>query len=146
MKRGAIMREVEAETGELFEKTVRRYAEQGMTMTSASLILGYRGHGPFIRLCKKHGWTQWFENSKPQEYFREFPKEHHMGPPPASIYVEHDGITDTLAGHARRLGLSRYTVYHRRKKKPEDWHYIFYTRKHVTYFKRVKPYGWDRIK
>ena len=58
------------------------------------------------------------------------------------IRIEYLGVTDTLAGHARRLGLSRMTVYKRNKRQPGDWAYVFADGKHIVLPSRKS--GWHQ--
>ena len=139
-----IIKQIEAESGQPFEEIVRLYAKElQVTMNEASVLLGYASHSPFIRLCRKHGWDKWFEGNKPRKADREYSSKHSMGSP-AQVIVEIDGVTDNLAGHARRLGIPRKTVYNRNAKRPGDWEYVFRKVKHNSPRRACKPAAWTR--
>lgn len=140
-----IIQEVESDTGQPFEEMVLLYArEMQVTMTEAALLLGYSSHSAFIRLCRKRGWDKWFEGNLPRKPDRVYSSEHNMGSPSA-IYIELDGITDTLVGHGRRLGIPKSTVYGRQAKRPGDWEYVFRKVKHNSPRRTCKPAVWVKL-
>lgn len=139
-----IIQEVERDTGQPFEEIVKLYAKElQVTMHEAALLLGYSSHSAFIRLCRKRGWDKWFAGNKPRKAERVYSRKHSMGSPSA-IYLELDGITDTLAGHARRLGIPKDTVYGRQARRPGDFEYVFRKVKHNAPQRVCKPAAWTK--
>ncbi len=139
-----IIQEVERDTGQPFEEIVNLYAKElQVTMHEAALLLGYSSHSAFIRLCRKRGWDKWFAGNKPRKAERVYSRKHSMGSPSA-IYLELDGITDTLAGHARRLGIPKDTVYGRQARRPGDFEYVFRKVKHNAPQRVCKPAAWTK--
>lgn len=129
-----VMNEVYWDSRKDFAQTVKEYAQQGYTMSAVANLLGYKSHSAFTRLCDKYSWRQWFSNSKPLPSNRIYnPEDAKRMTPPNAIFVEYQGIRDTLAGHAKRLGLSKSVIYRRRKERPDDWEYIFDKRKYVPH-------------
>ena len=144
IKNMKIINEVERDSGQPFEEIVRLHAkEMQVTMHEASVLLGYASHSAFIRLCRKRGWDKWFAGNKPRKAERVYSRKHSMGSPSA-IYLELDGITDTLAGHARRLGIPINTVYGRQARRPGDWSYVFCKVKHAAPQRMCKPAAWKK--
>ena len=140
-----IIQEVERDTGQPFEEMVRLYArEMQVTMTEAALLLGYSSHAAFIRLCRRRGWDKWFEGNLPRKPDRVYRSEHKMGSPSA-IHIELDGITDTLVGHGRRLGIPESTVYGRQARRPGDWEYVFRKVKHNSPRRTCRPAVWVKL-
>jgi hypothetical protein len=138
----SIMNEVQKESGVPFSEIVRLYAmECGYTMHHTAMLLGYASHTPFARLCRKHGWNEWFKGNKPIKSDRVYSSSHNMGSPSAK-HVEWDGVVDTLVGHARRLGIPRSTAYGRNRKRPNDWAYVLRRVKHNSTNRPVKPAAW----
>lgn len=132
-------RQIAREAGKSFESVVRDYAKQGYSMTGAARMMGY-DPGGFRKLCDRYGWREWFQTGA---YTRLDLERHEAqrGKFTPNLQraierrkwptVEYQGIRDTYAGHARRLGLKLRTVYNRKYKRPGDLGYIFSTRSHV---------------
>jgi hypothetical protein len=140
----SIMDAVQRESGMRFEELLKLYAKEcEYTMHHTGKLLGYKSHSAFVRLCKKYGWDKLFEGNKPIPADREYSPEHSMGSPLAKS-IEWEGITDSLIGHARRLGIPRNTVYNRQRKRPDDWAYVLRRVKHNAPRRVVKPAAWNK--
>lgn len=133
-------REIARESGMSFERVVKGYAEEGYSMSRTAYLLDYN-RSSFIRLCDRHGWREWFVSGQECKGAVEARQSRRGKDTPALAKargkrsyetVQHDGINDTYAGHARRLGLSVRTVYNRARRRPGDFEYIFSCNNHVT--------------
>lgn len=119
-------REVAREHGMSFEKAVMGYADDGYSMTMTAQIIGM-SPSAFTRLCHRYGWRERFKTGKhclgskmstvartgvctdKQRASAQAASDAN----PLYVCIEYQGVADTLAGHCKRLGLSRSTVYKR---------------------------------
>jgi hypothetical protein len=131
--------QIAKEAGKSFISVVKDYAKAGHSITETGVLLGY-SHSAFRRMCQRHGWDDWFcrgEDSLGAKRSRESRIGRDTeGLKRARELVKYDtvivnGVADTYAGHARRVGLSTSTVYKRKARKPDDLSYIFSTGSHV---------------
>ena len=148
-------RAIADEFGLPFWDVVKGFADDGLSVKATGDVLGY-SHGAFRRLMERHGKKHWFkvghDSLVPKQEKAE--RRGQCSPAlrealraaraanPCYIRIEYRGVTDTLAGHARRLGLSRRTVYKRNKRRPGDWAYVFADGKHIVLPSRKS--GWHQ--
>lgn len=144
--------QIAMEAGKSFISVVKDYAGQGHSVTETGILLGY-GHSAFWRLCKRQGWLGWFakgEASIGAKRAREIRKGQDTPAMRAArnrvsyATVTVDGIADTYAGHARRLGIPVRTIYSRKRQRPDDLEYIFATRSHVRPPKSNRGHTWRK--
>jgi len=152
----SIIREVEEEYGEPFWYVVAGYAADGHSIHSTADMLGYASDTPFRRLIARHGITIQFASAQ-ESVFQKEARASRIGrcseaqlaaAKKASaantgyIYLDYKGVRDTLAGHARRLGMSISTVRKRYTANPDPVH-VFFKGSHV-----VVPIGkgWGEFK
>ena len=148
-------RAIADEFGLPFWEVVKGFADDGLSVKATADVLEY-SHSAFRRLVERHGKKGWFlvghDSIVPQqekaerrgvctEAHREALKQA-SAVNPNYIRVEYRGYTDTLAGHARRLGLSRSTVYKRNERRPGDWAYVLADSKHIVLPSRKS--GWHQ--
>lgn len=144
--RSLIAKQVEQEYGEPFWDVVRGFAADGHSVHSTAELLGYASDTPFRRLIARHGVDIKFASAQESVFQVEAridrrgkctPKQK-MATNTASLAnpaykrVELFGITDTLAGHAKRIGLSRSTMYKRYARRPHDLEYVFSVKAHYV--------------
>ncbi len=136
---GRIIKEVEQEFGEPFWDVVRGFAADGHSIHSTAELLGYASDTPFRRLIKRHSVEIEFASAQESVFQVEARKDRKGKCTPAQRVgasiasaanpgykrVQLFGITDTLAGHAARIGLSLSTVYKRYARRPDDLAYVF---------------------
>lgn len=123
-------RAIAAEWGEPFWDVVKGFADQGESIPGTAGILGYNVQA-FRRLVHRYGNAHWFKagqdsvgaiaaresrKGKPASGAMIAALEKASSVNPTYRRVDLDGITDTLAGHARRRGVSVRTVYKRLKR------------------------------
>ena len=148
-------RAIADEFGLPFWEVVKGFADDGLSVKATADVLEY-SHTAFRRLVERHDKKHWFKvghNSLvPQQERAE--RRGKCSPAlrealrlasaanPNYIRIEYRGVTDTLAGHSRRLGLSRRTVYKRNKRRPGDWAYVFAGGKHIVLPSRKS--GWHQ--
>jgi len=135
-----IQKQVAREAGMSFERVVKRYADAGHSMTETALLLGYSSRAAFLRLCRRHGYADWF-NYGQDTIGAQQGRAGRRGQDTDALQrarqrvqyptVEYQGIHDTYAGHARRLGLALKTVRNRSYRRPHDLDYIFSVRSHT---------------
>lgn len=131
MSRGLKRRRlIEEEYGQSFADIVRGFADAGESMSATGLILGYSDQA-FRELVRREGWVGWFKpgtqsNGRkdhpgaPMDHIRAIGRKgglasaRHAHTRNQRHQVLHNGILDTLRGHARRQGISVRTVYARR--------------------------------
>jgi hypothetical protein len=137
-------REIAKEHGMSFPAVVRLYAEAGHSIHDTALILE-RDPAAFRRLCQRQGWESLFKRGEDSVASKQARADRRgvctdglrsackaaSDANPVYQWVTLDGVTDTLAGHARRLGLAYSTVVKRNKRRPGDWSYVFAQRSHV---------------
>lgn len=134
----ATQQEIAKEYGMSFESVVRSYAADGHSMTYTAKLLD-RSYPAFIRLCRRHGWDKLFVSGQQSVACKEARAERvgvcterqreglkrAMANNPRYVWVEYQGITDTVHGHARRLGLPITTVRNRLAAYPGDYDHAF---------------------
>jgi hypothetical protein len=137
-------REIAKEHGMSFPAVVRLYAEAGHSMTDTAKILE-RDPGAFRRLCQRQGWESLFKRGEDSIGAQQARVERRgvctdglrsacnaaSDANPGYQWVTWGGVTDTLAGHSRRLGVAYSTVVKRNRRRPGDWGYVFATKSHV---------------
>jgi hypothetical protein len=153
--RRSIAKEVEKEYGEPFWDVVRGFAADGHSMHATAGLLGYSSDTPFRRMIKRHGVVIDFASAQESVFQIEARLDRRGRCTPAQraateaaslanpTYkrVELFGITDTLSGHAKRIGLSRSTMYKRYARRPDDLEYVFSTT--MQYVAMPKGKGWQ---
>lgn len=142
---------VAREFGQPFTDVVLGFAADGYSVNATGLILGYN-RGSFYNLMKKWGWLDKFDKGQKTLAPRQAQQDRRGKPGcrhaieaandanPGYLRFTYDGVFDTLAGHARRRGISRNTVYSRRKRRGDDWDYVLDKRSHDW----KRPRGWDQ--
>jgi hypothetical protein len=137
-------REIAKEHGMSFPAVVRLYAEAGHSMTETALILE-RDPAAFRRLCQRQGWEDLFKRGEDSVASKQARADRRgvctdglrsackaaSDANPLYQWVTLDGVTDTITGHARRLGIPIGTVRNRQRVRPGDWSYVFATKSHV---------------
>lgn len=125
--RRSVMAEVEDFFGQPFWDVVKGFAADGESIVATAAILGYASHSSFDRLLTRHGKKHWFRPGVETNGFQSAQASRKGVTTPAMraaalnagrhsptyVWLELDGIMDTVAGHARRVGISRCTVYNR---------------------------------
>lgn len=153
--RRSIVKEVEQEYGDPFWDVVRGFAADGHSIHATAGLLGYASDTPFRRMIKRHGVDIDFASAQKSVFQTEARIDRRGRCTPAQREaadtaslanpgykrVELFGITDTLAGHAKRVGLSRSTMYKRYARRPDDLEYVFSTEK--QYVAMPKGKGWQ---
>lgn len=119
-------RAIAEEFGEPFWDVVKGFADMGYSRTQTANILDY-GQSSFIRLLDRHGKRHWFRQGQESITAIEA-REARKGRAtqaqiaaakvasannPVYYRIQIDGRTDTLAGHARAMGIPVRTVYNR---------------------------------
>ena len=146
---------IAVEFGMPFWDVVKGFAGDGLSIKATADVLEY-SHSAFRRLMERHGKKYWFKVGQDSLIPKQEKAERRGQCSPALrdalraasdknpnyIRIEYRGVTDTLAGHARRLGLSRRTVYKRNKRRPGDWSYVFADGKHIVLPSRKS--GWHQ--
>lgn len=139
------------EFGQPFTDVVLGFAVDGYSVSATAAILGY-SRGSFYTLMKRWGWLDKFDRGQRTLAPRQAQEarqgeagnrkavEAMIAANPNYLRFTLDGIYDTLAGHAKRRGLSRNTVYSRRKRRGDDWDYVLDKRSHDP----KRPRGWDQ--
>lgn len=131
MKKRSVIAEVEAEYGEPFWDVVKSFADDGESIEATAALLGYSGSKTLRIMLKKRGYERWF---KPATQTNGFKSAHEsrrgksnrnaitamQAKNPCYVRLELDGKLDTVAGHAKRIGISVKTVYNR-KYRGIDW-------------------------
>jgi len=144
--RSSIVNEVEQEYGESFWDVVRGFAADGHSIHATAGLLGYSSDTPFRRMIKRHGVQIEFASAQESVFQAEAridrrgrcTPSQRMATQAASLAnpsykrVELRGITDTLSGHAKRIGLSRSTMYKRWARRPDDLEYVFSVSAHYV--------------
>ena len=147
------MRQVESEFGERFWDVVRGFARDGHSVNATAELLGYSSGSAFRRLIKRHGITIEFADAQSSVFQVEArinrrgkcsqaqrsSTERASAANPTYKRITYGGETDTLAGHARRLGVSISTARKRYLVNP-DPAYVFSTGSHVSV---PKGRGWQ---
>jgi hypothetical protein len=140
----SIINEVEEEYGEPFWDVVAGYAADGHSVQSTAELLGYASGTPFRRLIARHGVTIQFASAQDSVFQKEarINRRGKCSPQlsdalkkasaanPTYIYLDYKGVTDTLAGHARRLGIPMGTVRNRYRVNKDPAH-VFFAGSHV---------------
>lgn len=153
MRRVEIMRQVESEFGERFWDVVRGFSTDGHSVQSTAELLGYSSGSAFRRLIKRHGITIEFADAQSSVFqveariarrgkcsqAQKAATERASAANPTYKRIAYGGEIDTLAGHARRLGVSISTVRKRYLVNP-DPAYVFSTGSHVSV---PKGKGWQ---
>ncbi len=141
----SIIREVEEEYGEPFWDVVAGYAADGHSIHSTADMLGYASDTPFRRLITRHGITIKFASAQESVFQKEarLNRRGNCSPSltaalkkasaanPTYIQINHNGVTDTLAGHSRRLGMSLSTI-RKRYAVNKDPEHVFFKGSHVA--------------
>lgn len=124
----AKQRAIEQEYERPFWEVVKGYADDGESKASTAAILGY-SESAFRGLVARRGLEDWFpklgysnasraanrRKRGPCTAAQRAALDRNRGPGTNNIkLVEFDGITDSIVGHARRIGLRPETVYVRR--------------------------------
>lgn len=116
-------RAVEAEYGQPFWEVVKGYADDGESMQATAEILGM-SPGSFRQLVRRNGKRDWFVSRNQCNGTLAFYESRKGKPFPGGElalkravgrrrnvqWITQGGITDTLAGHCRRIGISYSTV------------------------------------
>lgn len=111
----------EEKYGKPFSEIVRDFAGKNWGKGATARELGYDVTA-FRRLLKRKGWSDWFVHGHQTiQYKAGVAKSAAMKRDPAEaraanphyIRVRLDGVDDTVAGHCRRRGISKSTVYMR---------------------------------
>lgn len=114
---------VESEYGQPFWDVVRGYADDGESMQATAEILGM-SPGSFRQLVRRNGKRGWFVDRSECNSTVAYNESRKGKPFPGGElalkravkrrrdvrWITRDGITDTLAGHCRRIGISYSTV------------------------------------
>lgn len=144
--RRSIVKEVESEYGEPFWDVVRGFAADGHSIHATAGLLGYSSDTPFRRMIVRHGVQIEFASAQ-ESVFQVEARIDRRGKctqgqrratqvaslaNPSYKRVELFGITDTLSGHAKRIGLSRSTIYKRWARRPDDLEYVFSVKAHYV--------------
>ena len=147
------MRQVESEFGEPFWSVVEGFARDGHSVNATAELLGYASVSAFARLIKRHGITIEFADAQSSVFqvdariarrgkcsqAQKAATERASAANPTYKRITYAGETDTLAGHARRLGVSISTARKRYLVNP-DPAYVFSTGSHVSV---PKGKGWQ---
>lgn len=134
----SVINEVEQEYSLPFWEVVKGFADDGYSATATAGILGYSNPTPFIRLLYRHNRRELFNRGQSTVIALEAresrrgkcSKAMHAALRKASAVnpgykqIRWKGVTDTIAGHAERLGINRRTAYKRSYRRPGDWEYI----------------------
>lgn len=134
----SIIQETEEEYGLPFWEVVRGFAEDGHSAHATALLLGYSSDTPFRRLIKRHGVTVEFAGAQESVFQAEARESRRGRTTPAllaackiasahnPVYkrIDYAGQVDTLAGHAKRHGVSVSTARKRYLRNP-DPEYVF---------------------
>ena len=151
----SIIKEIEAEFGEPFWQVVEGFAGDGHSVQAVAELLGYASPTPFRRLLQRHGVAIQFAGAQESVFQLEARQQRRGRCTPAQkaatvraseanpYYkrIAHGGHVDTLAGHARRLGMSESTARKRYYRNP-DPAYVFARGSH-----RIDPplgKGWQK--
>jgi hypothetical protein len=141
----SIIREVEEEYGEPFWDVVAGYAADGHSIHSTADMLGYASDTPFRRLIARHGVTIKFAGAQ-ESVFQKEARANRLGrcsnaqlaatraasaANQTYIQIKHNGVTDTLAGHSRRLEMSLSTI-RKRYAVNKDPAHVFFKGSHVA--------------
>ena len=116
-------RTVAAEYGQPFWEVVKGYADDGESMQATAEILGM-SPGSFRHLVRRNGKRGWFVDRNQCNGTIAFHESRKGKPFPGGElaskraverrrdvrWITRGGITDTLAGHCRRIGISYSTV------------------------------------
>ena len=151
----SVIAEVEEEFGLPFWDVVTGFADDGYSATATAGILGYAAPGPFLRLLDRHGMRDAFNQGQDTLIAQEARQSRRgvcsdaardacrraSAANPTYKRIRMHGVTDTLAGHARRLGINARTAYKRSYRRPGDWDYIFATS--YRYTPPPKGKGWQ---
>lgn len=150
----SIIQETESEYGLPFWEVVRGFAEDGHSVHATALLLGYSSDTPFRRLIKRHGVTIEFAGAQESVFQTEARESRRGRATPAllaackiasahnPVYkrIHYAGQVDTLAGHAKRHGVSVSTARKRYLRNP-DPEYVFAPRYHWK--NPPKGMGWQ---
>jgi hypothetical protein len=137
-------REIAKEHGMSFPALVRLYAEAGHSIHDTAKILE-RDPGSFRRLCQRQGWDALFKRGEDSVASKQARADRRgvctdglksackaaSDANPTYVWVTWDGVTDTLTGHCRRIGMPVGTVRNRLARRPGDYAYAFSQRSHV---------------
>ena len=128
-----------------FWEVVKGFADDGRTMNNTARIIEYSVPA-FYRLVQRYGREHWFAKGKAGLRFKEAARERRGKCSPALLAaalnagkhnptyhrIEYQGVTDTMVGHCRRLGLSLHTARNRNSRRPGDWQYVFAKGRHYV--------------
>lgn len=143
-----VQRQAMADAGKGFLPLIREYAKAGYSRTETAHLLGYASHPAFLRLLRRNGLADIFRHGmesvgakRAREYRkgRDTPALRRAREKRQYPHVTYNGVSDTYAGHARRLGLNYKTVMNRKYLKPGDLDYIFSGRAHDNGAGKSKP-------
>lgn len=149
----SVIDEVESEYGQPFWEVVQGYADDGYSIHATADILGYASDTPFRRLIKRHGVDIKFASAQ-ESLFQIEAREARRGKctdaqreackaasaqNPVYIFLDYQGVRDTLTGHCKRIGLSVSTARKRYRVNPCP-EYVF-ARK--SYVKTPVAMGWN---
>lgn len=139
----SIQHQVAKEAGTSFQNVVKFYAEQGHSIAETAYLLGYSSQSAFNRLCHRHGWRDWFRPTTETVGFKRSIQERRGRCTEAMLKAaamataaraipkyEYQGVSDTLTGHAKRLGLDLQRVYSRWQRRRGDLSYALYEGRH----------------
>jgi hypothetical protein len=144
-------REIAKEHGMSFPAVVRLYAEAGHSIHDTAGILG-RDPGSFRRLCQRQGWEGLFKRGEDSVASKQARADRRgvctdglrsackaaSDANPTYVWVTFGGVTDTITGHCRRLGVSVGTARNRLARRPGDYSYAFSRANYVTQPKNTK--------
>lgn len=145
------------EFGLPFWEVVKGFADDGETIHATAGILDY-SHSAFRRLVERHGRADWFvtgQDGATAQDAREARRGRCTPALKAATQAASDsnptyyritwgGVTDTIAGHCRRIGLPYKTAINRNRVRPGCWDHVFSTRSHRKGPPKGK--GWDSFR
>lgn len=148
------MEDAEAEYGMPFWDVIKGFAADGYGVKATAEILGYGSSSNLRRMMQRHGVEINFRRGQETITAIEARAERKGKPAteaqlkatriasaanPCYIYLEYKGIKDTIAGHAKRVGLSVSTA-RKRYERNKDPAYVFSLGKH--YKLNASGKGW----
>lgn len=120
IRKGPRIDAAESEYGMPFKDILQAFANDGESMTATAHILGYGGHHALIRIARKLGiafpkGTQSVGAMSARKAAKSTPARLAAirlasAANPSYKRIELDGIVDTVAGHARRVGIPYRTA------------------------------------
>jgi hypothetical protein len=142
--RGSVIKAVEEEFRQPFWDVVEGFASDGHSVHATAGLLGYASATPFRKLITRHGINIKFAGAQESTFQKEgrasrigkcstalkAATEAASASNPGYVYMLHNGIRDTIRGHAKSLGISASTAYKRHLVNPSP-DYVLSIRSHV---------------